>query len=217
MSNKFGIIFDLDGTLLDTLEDLADSVNMVLSRHGLPEHPVDAYRNFVGSGMPVLVRRALPEEVQDEDHFNECLEEVRQEYSRRWANKTAPYPGILQALEALAASGIPMAVLSNKPHEATVHTVGHFFPDGYFQVVQGALPNGAVKPDPEPALEVAARMGLKPHQVYFLGDSNVDMFTANSAGMIALGAAWGFRGTEELLKAGAHYILENPKEIPGYF
>ncbi len=216
MSSK-GIIFDLDGTLLNTLQDLADTVNSVLGSRGWPQHPVDAYRLFVGDGLTMLIRRAVPEAVQDQVLLNECIQAAREEYSRRWANKTAPYPGVLHTLDALDCKGVPMAVLSNKPHEATVHTVGHFFPDGYFQVVQGALPNGAVKPDPEPALEVAARMGLKPHQVYFLGDSNVDMFTANSAGMIALGAAWGFRGTEELLKAGAHYILENPKEIPGYF
>ncbi|WP_291318259.1 HAD family hydrolase [Desulfonatronospira sp.] len=216
MSSK-GIIFDLDGTLLNTLQDLADTVNSVLGSRGWPQHPVDAYRLFVGDGLTMLIRRAVPEAVQDQVLLNECIQAAREEYSRRWANKTAPYPGVLHTLDALDRKGVPMAVLSNKPHEATVHTVGHFFPDGYFQVVQGALPNGAVKPDPEPALEVAARMGLKPHQVYFLGDSNVDMFTANSAGMIALGAAWGFRGTEELLKAGAHYILENPKEIPGYF
>jgi len=216
MSNK-GIIFDLDGTLLNTLQDLADTVNSVLKSRGWAQHPVDAYRFFVGDGLPMLVRRAVPEDVQDQSVINECIQAAREEYSRRWANRTAPYPGVLEALEELARNEIPMAVLSNKPHEATLHTVGHFFPDGYFQVVQGALPNGAVKPDPEPALEVAARMGLKPDQVYFLGDSNVDMYTARRAKMTALGAAWGFRGREELLQAGAHYILESPQELSAYF
>ncbi|EFI35458.1 HAD-superfamily hydrolase, subfamily IA, variant 3 [Desulfonatronospira thiodismutans ASO3-1] len=216
MSNK-GIIFDLDGTLLNTLQDLADTVNSVLKGRGWSTHPVDAYRNFVGDGLTMLIRRAVPEDVQDQSVINECILAAREEYSRRWANRTAPYPGVLEALEELARNEIPMAVLSNKPHEATLHTVGHFFPDGYFQVVQGALPNGAVKPDPEPALEVAARMGLKPDQVYFLGDSNVDMYTALRAKMTALGAAWGFRGREELLQAGAHYILESPQELSEYF
>lgn len=216
MSNK-GIIFDLDGTLLNTLQDLADTVNSVLKSRGWTTHPVDAYRNFVGDGLTMLIRRAVPEDVQDQVVINECIQAAREEYSRRWADRTAPYPGVLEALEELARNEIPMAVLSNKPHEATLHTVGHFFPDGYFQVVQGALPNGAVKPDPEPALEVAARMGLKPDQVYFLGDSNVDMYTALRAKMTALGAAWGFRGREELLQAGAHYILETPEDIKGYF
>ncbi len=212
-----GVIFDLDGTLLNTLQDLADTVNIVLAGRGWPEHPMDAYRYFVGDGLPMLVKRAVPDEVEDQEAIEACIQEARQEYSRRWANKTAPYPGVLRALEDLARKGVPMGVLSNKPHEATLHTVGHFFPDGYFQIVQGALPGRAVKPDPEPALEVAARMGLQPQQVYFLGDSNVDMFTANSAKMTALGAAWGFRGREELLQAGAHYILENPQELSGYF
>ncbi len=215
--NNRGIIFDLDGTLLNTLQDLADSVNSVLGGRGWPQHQVDAYRFFVGDGLPMLVRRAVPEDVQDQVLINECIQAAREEYSRRWADRTAPYPGVIEALEELARNEVPMAVLSNKPHEATLHTVGHFFPDGYFQVVQGALPNGAVKPDPEPALEVAAGMGLKPHQVYFLGDSNVDMFTALRAKMTALGAAWGFRGREELLQAGAHYILESPQELSEYF
>ncbi len=216
MSNQ-GIIFDLDGTLLNTLQDLADTVNIVLAGRGWPEHPVDAYRYFVGDGLPMLVKRAVPDEVEDQEVIESCIQEARQEYSRRWANKTAPYPGVLEALEELARKEIPMAVLSNKPHEATLETVKYFFPNGCFQVVQGALPNGAVKPDPEPALEVAARMGLQPQQVYFLGDSNVDMFTAVRANMTALGAAWGFRGREELLQAGANYILQTPQELSGYF
>ncbi len=216
MGNK-GIIFDLDGTLLNTLQDLAASVNSVLDERGWPEHPVDAYRSFVGDGLTMLVRRAVPEHIRDQRLINEYVQAVRREYSRRWADKTAPYPGIPQALEELKQKGIVMGILSNKPHEATLEVVRHFFPGGCFEVVQGAMPNGLVKPNPKPALEVAARMGKNPGQVYFLGDSNVDMLTASSAGMIALGAAWGFRGREELLQAGARYILEKPLDIQRYF
>ena len=217
MSNKFGIIFDLDGTLLDTLEDLADSVNTILSRQGLPEHPVDAYRNFVGSGMPALVRRALPENVQDEDFFNQCLEEVRGEYFRRWANKTAPYPGILQVLEVLYAEGMPMAVLSNKPHDATVKTVAHFFDVSFFKIIQGASSDRPLKPDPSAALTIIRDLGMEREDMYLLGDSDVDMFTARNAGITAIGAAWGFRGRNELLQAGAVRVLEHPQDLLVFF
>ena len=216
MSNQ-SIIFDLDGTLLNTLQDLADSVNSVLTGRGWPEHPVAAYRYFVGDGLSMLIRRALPEHVRDQAVIDECVQAARLEYSRRCKDTTAPYPGVLQVLKELSGKGIAMSVLSNKPHAATVEVVGHFFPGGLFQVVQGALPDQAVKPHPKPALEVAARMGKNPKEIYFLGDSNVDMKTANSAGMIALGAAWGFRDREELLQAGARHILETPLELPGYF
>jgi len=213
----YGIIFDLDGTLLNTLEDLADSVNSVLSRKGWPEHPIGAYRYFVGDGLPMLIRRALPQEVMDQLVIDELILEVRREYSRRWARKTAPYPGVLMALENLADKGALMAVLSNKPHEATCKMVDHFFPGSYFILVRGALPGKAVKPDPGPAMDIARSMGLDVRQVYLLGDSNVDMYTAGAAGMIGLGAAWGFRDREELLQAGAHHILENPLDLLEFF
>lgn len=216
MKNNQGIIFDLDGTLLNTLQDLADSVNSVLAARGWPKHPVDAYRFFVGNGMTKLVRRAVPENVRNQDVLNECSEAVRREYSRRWAVKTAPYPGILQILDKLKKKGISMSLLSNKPHEAALEAVNYFFPNNYFQVVQGALPQKALKPAPEAALDLAARMGKNPRQIYFLGDSSVDMLTAGNANMIALGAAWGFRDRKELLGAGAAYILENPRELADY-
>ncbi len=213
MNKRNGIIFDLDGTLLHTLEDLADSVNTVLARRGCPEHPVDAFREFVGDGMPMLVRRAVPPELDDEIVYREYLPEVREEYYRRWALKTSPYPGILEVLEALRNKGLPLAVLSNKPHESTLKTVEHFFPAEYFSVVQGALPDRAVKPDPELAWEISVQMGLEPSEIYLVGDSDVDIYTARSAGMISVGAAWGFRGRAELERAGATYILDYPEDL----
>ncbi|MFW5730473.1 MAG: HAD family hydrolase [Desulfonatronovibrionaceae bacterium] len=212
-----GIIFDLDGTLLNTLEDIADAVNSMLSGRGWPVHPVKDYGFFVGNGMPMLVRRALPEHVQDEDLIKKCIKEVREKYSRNWAVKTAPYPGVLKILDHLKQQDIPMAVLSNKPHQITLEAVRHFFPGSWFMRIQGAVPEKAIKPDPEPALELAAEMDRKPEQVYLLGDSNVDMLTASKAGMRALGAAWGFRGRQELLEAGAKYILENPLDLQEFF
>ena len=215
--NDRGIIFDLDGTLLNTLEDLADSVNNVLARRGWPEHPVDAYRFFVGNGMSMLVRRAVPQEFAHQEDVEECTQEVRREYSRRWAVKTAPYPGIQEALEEMSLKGFAMAVLSNKPQEATVEAVSHFFPQGLFSIVRGALPDRPIKPDPGSALEIAGALGLEPSRIYFLGDSNVDMLTAGSAGMTGLGAAWGFRGKEELLSAGARCVIERPLDLLKFF
>lgn len=212
-----GIIFDLDGTLLNTLQDIADSVNSVLTSRGWPGHPVDTYRYFVGNGMTRLIKRALPENVRDQDMIKECTAAVFLEYSRRWTDNTTPYPGILKVLDELMQNKIPMAVLSNKPHEATLKTVNHFFYRDYFRVILGAQPQRALKPNPDSALDLAARLGKKPGQIYFLGDSSVDMLTAGNAGMIALGAAWGFRGPEELLSTGAGFILEKPQDLLDYF
>ncbi|WP_031388021.1 HAD family hydrolase [Desulfonatronum thiodismutans] len=209
-----GIIFDLDGTLLDTLEDLADAVNTVLTNHHWPTHPLDAYRRFVGNGVTTLIRRAMPEdERREERRVAEIVSEMREVYARGWANKTKPYPGIDPLLNALRERGVPMTILSNKPHDATAAMVDHFFPTNLFQLVMGARPDKPRKPDPTTALETSMHLGLPPEAILFLGDSDVDMHTANAAGMTSLGAAWGFRGTEELLAAGARAVLRSPKEL----
>ena len=209
-----GVIFDLDGTLLDTLEDLADAMNTVLTDHGWPTHPLDAYRQFVGNGVTMLVRRAMPEdEHREERRVAEIVSEMRAVYARGWANKTTPYPGIERLLSALRDKDIPMTVLSNKPHDATAAMVDHFFPANLFRVVMGAHPDKPRKPDPTTALETAGRLGLPPGAILFLGDSDVDMRTAHAAGMTPLGAAWGFRGPEELRAAGARVVLGTPMEL----
>ncbi|PTN37520.1 HAD family hydrolase [Desulfonatronum sp. SC1] len=209
-----GVIFDLDGTLLNTLEDLADAMNTVLADHHWPTHPLDAYRRFIGNGVTMLVRRAMPEEERGEDRrVAEIVLEMRETYAHGWANKTKPYPGIDHLLNTLRDKSVPMTVLSNKPHDATAAMVDHFFPANLFQVVMGAHPEKPSKPDPTTALETAKHLGLPPETILFLGDSNVDMHTAKAAGMTPLGAAWGFRGPEELLAAGARAILQSPKEL----
>ena len=212
-----GVIFDLDGTLLDTLEDLADAVNTALANHGWPTHPLDAYRQFVGNGVTTLIRRAMPEEHRLEDALvDEVVVKMREIYSRGWANKTRPYPGIDQLLTALRDNGVPMTVLSNKPHDATAAMVAHFFPANPFRLVMGARPDKPSKPDPTMALETAGFLGLPPTALLFLGDSDVDIRTAIAAGMTPLGAAWGFRGPEELRTAGARAVLRTPEELPGW-
>lgn len=209
-----GVIFDLDGTLLDTLEDLANAMNTVLACHHWPTHPLDAYRRFVGNGVTMLARRAMPEEERQEDRLvAEIAAKMRKVYALGWANKTKPYHGIEHLLNTLRDKNVPMTVLSNKPHDATAAMVDHFFPKNLFQVVMGAHPEKPSKPDPTTALETAEFLGLPPGAILFLGDSDVDMHTANAAGMTSLGAAWGFRGPEELLAAGARAILQSPKEL----
>lgn len=209
-----GIIFDLDGTLLDTLEDLADAMNMVLASHGWPTHPLDAYRRFVGNGLAMLVRRAVPKTERHDDRWLDAItEEMRTVYGRRWANKTRLYPGIDLLLRTLRAQEFPMAVLTNKPHDAAMALVDHFFSKDMFQLVTGAHPDKPRKPDPTTALETADHLGVLPASTLFLGDSDVDMQTATAAGMTPLGAGWGFRSPDELLASGASTILYNPVEL----
>lgn len=208
-----GVIFDLDGTLLDTLTDLAEAMNRVLARQGWRTHPVDAYRRFVGDGVAMLVRRALPDEQRQESVIAECVRAMREEYARIWARTTKPYAGIEELLGKLESRDIPMAVLSNKPHEATREMVCHFFPRVLFHEVAGAKADKPRKPDPAVALEIGASMGVAPGSMLFLGDSDIDMQTAQAAGMVPLGAAWGFRGRDELLASGAARVLETPLEL----
>jgi phosphoglycolate phosphatase len=214
---KFGaVIFDLDGTLLNTLEDLADSMNCVLERNRMPPHPPSAYRYFVGDGVEMLVRRALPFEVADADEFQRFVREMKTEYSLRWAEKTRPYKGVPEMLEAFSAAGLDMAVLSNKPNDAARQIVRQFLPEAPFRLVIGATPEKPKKPDPAVALEIAGRLRLPPERFIFVGDSSIDMRTAVAAGMFPAGVLWGFRTGEELIAAGAKMLFEQPADLlPG--
>lgn len=206
------LLFDLDGTLLDTLEDLADAVNAVLERAGYPAHPVDAYRYFVGSGLETMLRRAAPEGLDDGALADLALA-FRGTYAKNWDAKTRPYPGVESVLEALVKTGLPFAVLSNKPHDFTQLCVNRFFPSIAFTAVQGSPKGGRAKPDPAMALALAGDFGVLPGEVLFVGDSSVDMDTATGAGMIAAGALWGFRPESELVAHGARVLLAKPSDI----
>lgn len=212
-SRKQGVIFDLDGTLLNTLADLAEAMNSVLAQRGWQTHPKDAYCRFVGDGVAMLVRRALPEKQRQEPVLTECVRAMREEYAKTWARTTKPYAGVEELLDRLGSRGIPLAVLSNKPHESTVEMVLHYFPHVPFCDVVGAKPEKPRKPDSKVALEIAESMNVAPENMLFLGDSSIDMQTAVTAGMIPLGAAWGFRGRDELLASGATSILNTPLEL----
>lgn len=208
-------IFDLDGTLLDTLEDLADSVNAVLGQLGFPGHPLQSFKYFVGDGVENLLRRALPAERCDAATVGQAVALMRAEYGRRWADKTRPYPGIPGLLDALTARGTPMAVLSNKPDEFTRLCVGRLLPRWQFATVVGARPGQPRKPDPTAALEIARQLQVAPSQILYLGDTNTDMRTAVAAGVFPVGVLWGFRTAEELTASGAKVLIAKPEELLG--
>lgn len=207
------VIFDLDGTLLDTLQDLGEAMNAVLGEHGFPEHPLDAYRYFVGEGMETLIRRTLPEERRDEALVARLLEMMREEYGRRWRDHSRPYPGVPEMLDKLEARGLPKAVFSNKPHLFTVEMVEEILGNWSFSAVRGILPGTPRKPDPAVALEISREMKIPPQDIVFVGDSDLDMLTARAAGMFGIGVLWGFRDAAELLGAGARALLSHPREL----
>jgi phosphoglycolate phosphatase len=210
-------IFDMDGTLLDTLDDLADCMNRVLEREGFPPHPAEAYRYFVGDGVENLVRRSLPKEARSGERVERLKEGMRSEYADHWADKTHPYPGIPELLTALGERRVPMAILSNKPDAFTRRIAAHYFPEGLFVRVIGARDGSPRKPDPGAALEIAAALELPPERILYLGDTNTDMQTGRGAGMFTVGVLWGFRLREELLEHGAQALVEKPAEILRYF
>lgn len=211
-----GILFDLDGTLIDTLDDLADSMNAILRSYGYPEHPVDAYRQMVGWGMKELVIRALPEQVSDPGFIDDRVDEMIITYHENRVVKTRPYPGILELLTILKEHAIPTSIVTNKTDHIAQCLVRSLLDYSQFIVVHGAVPNKPQKPDPTIVLETAAAMDCRPSEVIYVGDSGVDMETAHAAGMVAVGVSWGFRSIEELRQAGARVIVHHPLQILDY-
>lgn len=213
MTRFKGVIFDLDGTLLDTLEDLADSMNMVLARMGLSGHDLEAYKFFVGDGVEMLVRRALPITHLDDTTVARSVAEMREEYGRRWWLKTRPYEGVPELLDGLKEKGVKMAILSNKPDDFAKMTSKRLLPHGRFDLVLGERPGIARKPDPAGALEVAECLGLPPEAFIYVGDTGTDMQTAVAAAMFPVGALWGFRPAGELMANGARALIRRPLEL----
>ena len=209
------VFFDLDGTLLDSVQDLADATNSALRVFGLPEHPVQAYNYFVGDGFEMLIQRAAPADA-DPELRQRVMQQAREAYRRNWANTSKPYTGIPELLAELQKRAIPLAVLSNKPHEFTLLTMRHFFPSIRFARIQGSPPDIRAKPDPALALTMLWELGLAAQHVLFMGDTNVDMITAVNAGMFPVGVLWGFRPEEELRQNGARLILSRPAELLEY-
>jgi phosphoglycolate phosphatase len=211
------VVFDLDGTLIDSIEDLADSMNTVLRSLGHQTHSVESYRYMVGDGVRNLVERALPETAQDDSTLKLCLDKFKEEYRMHWAAKTHPYEGIPDLLSELETREIRMNILSNKIDHFTKLTVSRFFPRNTFDYVIGALPTIPKKPDPSGALLIAHKLGIPPHQFLFLGDTNTDMKTAVAAGMFPVGALWGFRPEKELRESGASEVILYPTALIPFF
>jgi phosphoglycolate phosphatase len=202
------LIFDLDGTLLDSLADIATAMNTALAEHGLAPYPFDAYRQFVGEGVEVLIERAVLEPALRPA----VLHTYRDGYGEGLGGETRPYPGIRELLVELSALRVPMAVLSNKPDRPTQRLVASLLP-GHFVAVAGAKANVPKKPDPRVALAIAAELGVAPADCGFVGDTATDMRTATAAGMVPIGVAWGFRSREELTTHGARWLLEHPAQL----
>ena len=207
------VLFDLDGTLLDTLQDIADSVNIALAQLGFPQHEVEAYKYFVGDGRVALATRALPKDCRDQLSVDRLSASIEIEYSKRWANNTRAYDGIPNMLQSLADLGIKMAILSNKPQDSTEETVSRLLSHWRFEIVLGAQPSIPMKPDPTSALQIARRLNIPPAEFLYLGDTDVDMKTAAAAGMYPVGALWGFRTADELLAGGARELIQYPTDL----
>ncbi len=205
-------IFDLDGTLIDSLADIGTSMNNALAAHGLPQHPIQAYRQFVGEGVEVLTRKASGNHPTLQA---EVLATYRGLYGENLFGHTAPYAGIPELLTELRKQPIALAVLSNKPHVSTQRLVAALFADVPFRAVYGQRAEVPRKPDPTAALQIALDLGVKAGDCVFIGDSAIDMQTANAAGMFAVGVTWGFRTREELTQFGAHAVIDAPLELLG--
>ncbi|MCM1329192.1 MAG: HAD-IA family hydrolase [Ruminococcus sp.] len=208
------IIFDLDGTLLDTLADLADAANYTMAEMGFPAHPQESFRYFVGNGVPKLLERCLPEDRRSPENIETARRIFAERYNAHFADKTRPYAGIEELLKSLGQSGVKMAVASNKSDEFTRAMVKNFFGDT-FDIVQGGKADVPKKPAPDIVFGIMERLGAVPENTYFAGDSNVDMYTAKNAGITAIGCLWGFRTKEELVDGGADFLAEKPSDIYG--
>lgn len=231
MTGKFrGILFDLDGTLADTLADLANATNWALTQLGCPTHAVDSYRLKVGDGARELCARALPADRQA--LADDAVRLMRERYNKHCFELTRLYPGIPELIAELATRRYRLAVLSNKPDDFTKGMIQHYFPNpeapsrqpttprggsgaaiGPFDIVRGQLPNVPLKPDPTAALQIAQALGVAPWEWLYLGDTNTDMRTATAAGMTAVGALWGFRDRKELESSGAQHLVARPEEV----
>ncbi|HSW57867.1 MAG TPA: HAD family hydrolase [Dehalococcoidales bacterium] len=211
--SKKAVLFDLDGTLLDTLQDLAEAVNQGLESLGLPQHEIAAYRYFVGEGREEMVRKALPDSRRDAFSMAHMLDFVNRYYHLHWKDHTHPYEGIPELLDSLNGKGIPMSVFSNKPQEFTTQCISGLLSGWNFTHVLGASDEVPKKPDCTAALRIASDLGIKPGDFLYLGDSGVDMQTALRAGMYGVGALWGFRTRQELMANGARALIHHPLEL----
>jgi phosphoglycolate phosphatase len=207
------VLFDLDGTLLDTIDDLTGAMNAALGRLGFPPRTPAECKVFVGDGVENFILRSLPEAHRDKATAASVAPLYREAYGRNWADKTRPYDGIPELLDALVARGMKLAVLSNKPDDFTRLMVQKLLPRWRFDAIAGERAAHPRKPDPAAALEIASALGVQPARFLYLGDTNTDMRTAAAAGMFPVGALWGFRSADELRASGARVLVKRPADV----
>jgi phosphoglycolate phosphatase len=207
-----GVIFDLDGTLVNSLEDIADAMNSVLEDFNYPTHCYNNYQYFIGSGLRNLVSKALPATNNDEKNIDICYDLMIEKYSVNCTRKTKPYDGIRELLDILISQNIQLSVFSNKSDELTKKVVADLFPN-YFSPVVGLSVEALKKPNPHEAIEISKSLGLKTEEIIFVGDSGIDMQTATNANMHAVGVSWGYRTEEELIAQGAKHIVHHPLDL----
>ena len=211
--NYEAVVFDLDGTLLDTLEDLADCMNATIGEFGYAPQPLGKYKYYVGDGVVNLARRACNDPDISEETIKKIVARNREIYGNGWAVKTRPYDGVPEMLDELVARSVKLSVMSNKPHHFTLLCVERFFDISKFAVVQGVNDEIAPKPNPAGVDRLVKIIGLPREKFLYLGDTNTDMETATAAGMFAVGATWGFRTAAELLQHGADKLINRPAEL----
>ena len=207
------VVFDLDGTLLNTIDDLADAGNRVCAARGWPQHTVEEYKYFVGNGIPKLVERFSPPEARTPAVLADTLAAFQADYGAHLRDKTAPYPGMPALLARLKAAGVQLAVFSNKADPLARQVVADYFDAALFDAVRGALPGVPTKPAPQGTLALMQAIGADPAATLYVGDSNVDVDTAHNAGLPCCGVLWGFRTRQELTDAGAEHLAANAEEL----
>ena len=205
------IIWDLDGTLLNTLEDLTDSVNYMLSIHNYPQRSIEEIRSFVGNGLAKLTERALPDTVTPEE-YNTCLSEFKAYYKMHMQDKTGPYEGILDVLKTLQTKGYHMAVVSNKADAAVKELIPIYFGD-LLPVAIGDMEGREKKPAPDSVYEAMKQLGVTKEECIYIGDSDVDVNTAKNSGIPGIAVLWGFRTKEQLEAVGATTFAETPEDL----
>ena len=213
MCNIKLVIFDLDGTLLNTISDLARSTNYALEQNGFSGHPIEAYRYFVGNGINKLFERALPENEKTEENIIRIRKSFLPYYDKHNTDYTKPYEGIYELLITLQSKGCMLAVASNKYQAATEKLIKNMFPDILFTAILGQRENIPIKPDPAIVYEILKITNASAKETIYIGDSGVDMQTASNSKVTSIGVTWGFRPREELETAGANYIADTTTEI----
>ena len=209
-----GIIFDLDGTLVHTIEDIAGAANAMFTRYGLPTHGVDYYLRWIGSGAVKFIERALDREVEQE-LLMRYVADFKEIYGNNLHDRSCLYDGIPGVLDEIADKGIKLSVLSNKPHALTREVAAYYLSAWPFDPILGQRDEVPRKPDPAAAFEIAEHMGLQPEEILFVGDSDNDIFTARAAGMVPLAVSWGYGRLEEEPVDGEFTTIDHPSEIRG--